>query len=68
MTQTEGGKLVQERVRPAGTGGGRGVNRPTIISSLSNCVEVACGTAVSYAWGMGTNGQLGTGDEVRQNM
>ena len=50
---------------------------PTVLSSLSNCVEVACGTAVSYAvtkegecysWGMGTNGQLGTGDEVRQNM
>ena len=46
---------------------------PTTISSLNNCVEVACGTAVSYAvtkeglcysWGMGTNGQLGTGDEV----
>ena len=38
-------------------------------------MEVACGTAVSYAvtrsgvcysWGMGTNGQLGTGDEVRR--
>ena len=49
---------------------------PTVISSLANCVEVACGTAVSYAvteegqcfsWGMGTNGQLGTGDEVRQS-
>ena len=50
---------------------------PTLVSSLSNCVEVACGTAVSYAvtkegecysWGMGTNGQLGTGDEVSQKM
>ena len=46
---------------------------PTVISSLANCVEVACGTAVSHAiseegqcfsMGMGTNGQLGTGDEV----
>ena len=46
---------------------------PTLVPSLANCVEVACGTAVSYAiteegqcfsWGMGTNGQLGTGDEV----
>ena len=36
-------------------------------------IQVACGTAVSYAiteqgdclsWGMGTNGQLGTGEEV----
>ena len=45
---------------------------PTLVPSLANCVEVACGTAVSYAvteegqcfsWGMGPNGQLGTGDE-----
>ena len=50
---------------------------PTILSSLADCVEVACGTAVSYAvtkeghcysWGMGTNGQLGTGDEVSQKL
>ena len=50
---------------------------PSILSSLANCVEVACGTAVSYAvteeghcysWGMGTNGQLGTGEEVRQRL
>jgi len=45
---------------------------PTNISRLKDCVEVSCGTAVSYAvtragecfsWGMGTNGQLGTGEE-----
>merc|ERR1719318_381484 len=45
---------------------------PTLVPGLGECVEVACGTAVSYAvtvagdcysWGMGTNGQLGTGDE-----
>ena len=50
---------------------------PTQVTSLdSPAVEVACGTAVSYAvteeghcysWGMGTNGQLGTGDEVSQS-
>ena len=41
---------------------------PTTIPRMKDCVEVACGTAVSYAvtragkcfsWGMGTNGQLG---------
>ncbi|XP_067007473.2 regulator of chromosome condensation isoform X2 [Anabrus simplex] len=47
---------------------------PTCIPKLNGikCVNVACGTAVSfavsdtgdlYAWGMGTNGQLGTGAE-----
>eukprot|EP00088_Acartia_fossae_P027087 TRINITY_DN27867_c0_g1_i6.p1 TRINITY_DN27867_c0_g1~~TRINITY_DN27867_c0_g1_i6.p1 ORF type:complete len:474 (+),score=126.00 TRINITY_DN27867_c0_g1_i6:60-1424(+) len=46
---------------------------PTLINSLAKGItEVACGSAVSYAvtedgkcysWGMGTNGQLGTGDE-----
>merc|ERR1712227_685198 len=45
---------------------------PTTIPRMKDCVEVACGTAVSYAvtragrcfsWGMGTNGQLGTGEE-----
>ena len=45
---------------------------PTLIFYYRDCVEVACGTAVSYAvtragecysWGMGTNGQLGTGEE-----
>jgi len=47
---------------------------PTLVPSLSdlNCVEVACGSAVSFAvsdsgecfsWGMGTNGQLGTGED-----
>ena len=50
---------------------------PSVLSSLADCVEVACGTAVSYAvtreghcysWGMGTNGQLGTGDEVRRTL
>ena len=38
----------------------------------AKCLEVACGTAVSYAvteagdclaWGFGANGQLGTGEE-----
>lgn len=47
---------------------------PTDVPTLAGktCVEVACGTAVSYAvtedgecyaWGMGTNGQLGSGSE-----
>jgi len=47
---------------------------PTLVPKLAGmkCVEVACGSAVSYAvsdsgdcfsWGMGTNGQLGTGDD-----
>ena len=45
---------------------------PTRLARPEDCVEVACGTAVSYAvtrdgdcysWGMGTNGQLGTGEE-----
>jgi len=44
----------------------------THVEGVKECVEVACGTAVSYAvtkegqlysWGMGTNGQLGTGEE-----
>lgn len=46
---------------------------PTAVPALADktCLEVACGTAVSYAvtdtgelyaWGMGTNGQLGMGD------
>jgi len=52
--------------------GGEDATSPSPISTLSSCVEVACGTAVSYgvtkggdcfSWGMGTNGQLGTGDE-----
>jgi len=42
------------------------------IPDMTACCEVACGSAVSYAvtndggcfsWGMGTNGQLGTGEE-----
>lgn len=47
---------------------------PTSVPALADktCLEVACGTTVSYAvtdsgelyaWGMGDNGQLGTGDE-----
>jgi len=52
--------------------GGSDATIPTVVSELQDCVEVACGTAVSYAvtaggdcysWGMGTNGQLGTGGE-----
>ena len=52
--------------------GGGDATTPKALSSLSDCVEVACGTAVSfavtaggdcYSWGMGTNGQLGTGDD-----
>ena len=55
--------------------GGEDATFPTQISNLAKCIEVACGTAVSYAitdqgdclaWGMGTNGQLGTGEEVTQ--
>ncbi|XP_075211918.1 regulator of chromosome condensation-like [Lycorma delicatula] len=49
-------------------------SKPTQIPALKNkkCVDIACGSSVSfavtsdgevYAWGMGTNGQLGTGDE-----
>ena len=47
-------------------------NMPQNINNMEDCVEVACGTAVSYSvnssgecysWGMGTNGQLGTGEE-----
>ena len=53
--------------------GGSDAVTPSVVSDLTSCVEVACGTAVSYAvtdqgqclaWGMGTNGQLGTGEEV----
>lgn len=47
---------------------------PTLIPGLSNeeCVDIACGSSVSfavtksgqcYAWGMGSNGQLGMGDD-----
>jgi len=46
---------------------------PTSVPGISGpCCEVACGSTVSYAvtetgdcfaWGMGTNGQLGTGNE-----
>lgn len=53
--------------------GAEDATTPTLIKSLSQgCVDVACGTAVSYSitddgrcysWGMGTNGQLGTGEE-----
>jgi len=53
--------------------GGSDAIVPSHVTSLeSECIEVACGTAVSYAvtekgeclaWGMGTNGQLGTGEE-----
>lgn len=52
--------------------GGGDATTPKALPSLSDCVEVACGTAVSfavtaggdcYSWGMGTNGQLGTGDD-----
>jgi len=52
--------------------GGADATVPTVLPQLSDCVEVACGTAVSYAvtadgdcysWGMGTNGQLGHGDD-----
>jgi len=47
-------------------------SKATEVTGLNGCTEVACGTAVSYAvtgdgklysWGMGTNGQLGTGEE-----
>lgn len=52
--------------------GGTDATVPTLLPQVQDCVEVACGTAVSYAvtadgdcysWGMGTNGQLGTGDD-----
>lgn len=46
----------------------------TLVSALSNdeCIDIACGSSVSfavtksgacYAWGMGSNGQLGVGDD-----
>ncbi|KAM4044542.1 regulator of chromosome condensation [Anomaloglossus baeobatrachus] len=47
-------------------------NEPTLISKLPKIATVACGASVSYAvakdgrvfsWGMGTNQQLGTGEE-----
>ncbi|XP_069080213.1 regulator of chromosome condensation isoform X3 [Pleurodeles waltl] len=47
-------------------------NEPTLISGLPSVSLVACGASVSYAvtkdgrvfsWGMGTNYQLGTGEE-----
>ncbi|KAK7788454.1 hypothetical protein R5R35_012250 [Gryllus longicercus] len=48
---------------------------PVLIPALKDkkCVDIACGTSVSFAvtdkgeafsWGMGTSGQLGTGDEA----
>eukprot|EP00088_Acartia_fossae_P007766 TRINITY_DN13641_c0_g1_i1.p1 TRINITY_DN13641_c0_g1~~TRINITY_DN13641_c0_g1_i1.p1 ORF type:complete len:441 (+),score=87.17 TRINITY_DN13641_c0_g1_i1:57-1379(+) len=54
--------------------GAEDAKEPTSIPGLKSkkCVEVACGSVVSYAvtdqgelyaWGMGTNGQLGTGDD-----
>lgn len=56
-----------------GLGEGAGdARRAAEVPGLEGCLEVACGTAVSYAvtkegklfsWGMGTNGQLGTGEE-----
>ena len=51
---------------------GADATTPTAVQGLETAVEVACGTAVSYAitqagdcfsWGMGTNGQLGTGEQ-----
>jgi len=48
------------------------VTEPTALATIGECRAVACGTSVSYAvtkagalysWGMGTNGQLGTGEE-----
>ncbi|NXH19769.1 RCC1 protein, partial [Bucco capensis] len=47
-------------------------SKPTVIPELPNITSVACGASVSYAvssdgrafaWGMGTNYQLGTGEE-----
>ncbi|XP_077151737.1 regulator of chromosome condensation isoform X1 [Ranitomeya variabilis] len=47
-------------------------NEPTLISKLPKIATVACGPSVSFAvskdgrvfsWGMGTNQQLGTGEE-----
>jgi len=56
-----------------GLGDGTGdASKATEVTGVNGCTEVACGTAVSYAvtgdgklysWGMGTNGQLGTGEE-----
>ena len=55
-----------------GEGGSDSIVPSHVTSLESECIEVACGTAVSYAvtekgeclaWGMGTNGQLGTGEE-----
>ena len=57
-----------------GLGEGMGdVSEATTVKGVgAGCKGVACGTAVSYAlgsdgscysWGMGTNGQLGTGEE-----
>ncbi|XP_046663779.1 regulator of chromosome condensation-like isoform X2 [Homalodisca vitripennis] len=53
------------------------MDRPTPIPALQGkkCIDISCGSSVSfavtedgevYAWGMGTNGQLGTGEEDDQ--
>jgi len=73
---TEGNVFCLGRSEYGRLGLGEGVgdaNKATAVSKVgSDCTGIACGTAVSYAigkdggcfsWGMGTNGQLGTGEE-----
>lgn len=52
--------------------GAEEMSEPTLVTGLEPVCRVACGTSVSYAvtregdaysWGMGTNMQLGTGEE-----
>ena len=72
----EGGVFCLGRSEYGRLGLGEGVGDAAVATPVgevgAGCRGVACGTAVSYAlgedggcysWGMGTNGQLGTGDE-----
>ena len=73
---TEGAVFCLGRSEYGRLGLGEGVGDAgvaTLVGGVeAGCKGVACGTAVSYAlgedgscfsWGMGTNGQLGTGEE-----
>ena len=72
---TSGGVLALGRSEYGRLGLGEGAGdakKAAEVQGVEGCLEVACGTAVSYAvtregklysWGMGTNGQLATGEE-----
>jgi len=71
----EGGVFCLGRSEYGRLGLGEGTGDAAVATSVTTlqgaCSLVACGTAVSYAvskdgcysWGMGTNGQLGTGED-----